>query len=168
MARKVFKVALFTIAFGCTLFLIYGIVEKAAAKKQIQSKVRMLPETKFFAMDSSIYSFPSSALAIVFFNSGCEHCRYELEQISKKLQLFSNKELILLSSENIATIKKTSEGLGLSNLPNIHFTKINPTDVFDTFGSLSVPHVFIYGNDQKLIKEFKGETKIEAIAEYLP
>lgn len=72
-----------------------------------------------------------------------------------------------MSSENISIIKKTSEDFGLAGLTNIHFTKINARDVFDTFGSVSVPHVFIYGKDSKLIKEFKGETKVEAILKYI-
>jgi hypothetical protein len=40
--------------------------------------------------------------------------------------------------------------------------------VFENYGSLSVPHLFLYGADRKLIKEFKGETKIEAILQYVP
>ncbi|MFM7853102.1 MAG: hypothetical protein ACKO96_14580 [Flammeovirgaceae bacterium] len=48
------------------------------------------------------------------------------------------------------------------------FAKINTEVVFDTFGSVSIPHIFIYDNEHKLIKEFKGETKMEAILQYLP
>jgi hypothetical protein len=73
-----------------------------------------------------------------------------------------------MSSESIKVIKRTSVDFGLEGIPNIHFVKINPEHVFETFGSLSLPHIFIYGNDRKLIKEFKGETKMDAILKYLP
>ncbi len=39
--------------------------------------------------------------------------------------------------------------------------------LFFTLIILSIPHIFIYGSDKKLRKEFKGETKAEAILKYL-
>ena len=53
------------------------------------------------------------------------------------------------------------------DLANIHFAKINQADAYNTFGSLAVPQIFIYGADGVLIKEFKGETKMEAVLQYL-
>jgi hypothetical protein len=54
------------------------------------------------------------------------------------------------------------------NTQNIKFLKINRDNVFENFGPLSTPHILIYNEDSKLVKEFKGETKIEAILQYLP
>jgi hypothetical protein len=168
MLKKSLLLAAFIVLFASALFLIYGIVEKVAAKKLVQFKTQTLPQARLFALDSSRFSFPPSALAIIFFNSGCEHCQYEMKEINKKQSLFLNDELVLLSSENISAIKKASEDFGFANMPNIHFAKINDEDVFSAFGSVSVPHIFIYDKDHRLIKEFKGETKVEAIAKYLP
>ncbi len=55
----------------------------------------------------------------------------------------------------------------LSDLGNIRFTKINQDEAYETFGSLAVPQIFIYGADGILIKEFKGETKIDVVLQYL-
>lgn len=145
-------------------------VRKIKAKKQATEKVSALHNLPLFTLDSTRYVFQNNAqpLAIIFFNSECEHCQYEMREINQKQSLFLNKKLILLSSENISTIIKASEDFGLAHyLPNIHFAKINDEDVFSTFGSVSVPHIFIYDEDGRLIKEFKGETKVEAIAKYL-
>jgi len=168
MRKKILMLMVFTTLFACALFLIYGIIEKVAAKKLVQFKTQTLPPARLFTLDSSRFSFPPFALAIIFFNSGCEHCQYEMKEISKKQSLFLNDELILLSSESISAIKKASEDFGLAHLSNIYFAKINDEEVFSTFGSVSVPHIFIYDKDHRLIKEFKGETKVEAIAKYLP
>lgn len=155
--------------FALVLFLGYGIVEKLAAKKVAASKIQALPSAKLFALDSTAFQFPpSSTIILIHLNTGCEHCQYELKEIKANLSSFATGQVVLMSSENIHEIRKESEEFELTELPNIHFTKINPGDVFDTFGSLSVPHIFIYGKDKKLIKEFKGETKIEAILKYIP
>jgi hypothetical protein len=74
----------------------------------------------------------------------------------------------MVSSEFIKEIKSFSIKYRLNDEPNVTFTKINPEDVYNTFGSVFIPHIFIYGKDRKLIKEFKGETKVEAILQYLP
>lgn len=120
-------------------------------------------------MDSSTFIFPSSSVNIlVYFNSECEHCQYELSEIRKNINLFEDNSIVLLSSENIASIKKTSFDFELANVPNVYFVKINPGDVYKTMGTVSFPHIFIYGKDHKLIKEFKGKAKIEAILKYIP
>ncbi len=168
MAKKLLLTAGVSVALMVVLFLVYSITEKVAAKKIIHSKIQTLPRAKVYDLDSSSLSLPPSALAIIFFNPSCEHCQYELKDLKKDELLFSKKEIILLSSETISTIKKTAEEYGLASLPNFQFAKINAADVFDTFGPVTVPHIFIYGADHKLIKEFKGETKIELIAKYLP
>ncbi|WP_460908117.1 hypothetical protein [Spirosoma areae] len=38
---------------------------------------------------------------------------------------------------------------------------------YRAFGPTSVPHIFIYGPDRQLRKEYKGETKIDALLQYL-
>jgi len=150
------------------IFLGYSIVENVAAKKEVVIKIQNLPAAHLFTLDSVAFQFPvSSSIILIHFNTSCEHCQYELTEIRKNVSSFSAGHVVLMSSGNIADIRRASKEHGLAGLPNIHFTKINQDDVFDTFGSLSVPHIFIYGKDRKLIKEFKGETKVEALLQHL-
>jgi thiol-disulfide isomerase/thioredoxin len=168
MSKKVLKIAALAIALACVLFLGIGIIKKSDAKKTIRSKIQTISKVKLLTLDSSVYSFPEGTVVIIFFNSGCEHCQYELREIKTKYELFSNVELVLLSSEDISVIKKASEDFGLTQLPKVHFAKINHADVFDNFGAFSFPYVLVYDSNHKLVKEFKGETKVEAIAKHLP
>jgi thioredoxin-related protein len=150
------------------LFLSYGIVEKLAVKKMVVAKIQTLPAARLFTLDSVVFQFSlHSSIVLIHFNTSCEHCQYELREIKKNISSFPKGQVVLMSSENISDIRMASEKHGLAGLPNIHFTKINADDVFDAFGSVSVPHIFIYGKDHKLIKEFTGETKVKAILQYL-
>lgn len=72
----------------------------------------------------------------------------------------------MVSFNTIADIKKFALQYGL-NYPNITFLQ-DPKLQFSTwFGKTSVPAVYIYNAQHKLVKEYHGETKIEAIIKYL-
>jgi thioredoxin-related protein len=158
-----------TLLIAAVLFMVYGIAEKVIAMKAIQEKKLNLTALPFFNTDSINYRVDSTnPVLLVHFNSECEHCQYELDELSKNLNALQHATILLMSSENIAVIKETAQDLGLADTPNVSFLKINRDNVFENFGSLSTPHIFIYDNEHKLIKEFKGETKMEAILQYLP
>jgi thioredoxin-related protein len=169
MLKKSLVTAGFTTLFALVLFMVYSIVEKVYAKKSVQNKIQNLSVAQLFKMDSTQFQMTSGRpILLFFFNSQCEHCQYELTELKKNLSSFEAVSVLLMSSENIATIKEAAQKFELAASPNAEFVKINRDDVFDNYGSLSVPHLFLYGADRKLIKEFKGETKIEAILQYLP
>jgi len=137
-------------------------------KQEIKNERLPLKFSRFVDVDSSALLFPKNHfIVLVFFNSECILCQNEALEISRNLPLLSNTTILLISSEPIDTIKAFAELYGLRNQPSVTFAKINSKDVFGTFGSVSIPHIFIYGKDRKLIKEFKGETKVEAILQYL-
>jgi thioredoxin-related protein len=137
-------------------------------KERIKNELLALKVSRFVDVDSTALLLPeSNFVMLIYFDSECVHCRNETLEVSKNLPLFSNTKILLISSEPIKTIKAFAQRYGLRNEPSVTFAKINSDDVFDTFGSISLPHIFIYGKDRKLIKEFRGETKIEAILKYL-
>jgi thioredoxin-related protein len=169
MLKKSLVTAGFTTLFALVLFMVYSIVEKVYAKKSVQNKIQNLSVAQLFKMDSTQFQMTSGRpILLVFFNSQCEHCQYELTELKKNLSSFEAVSVLLMSSENIATIKEAAQKFELAASPNAEFVKINRDDVFENYGSLSVPHLFLYGADRKLIKEFKGATKIEAILQYVP
>jgi thioredoxin-related protein len=155
--------------FAVVLMMVYFIVERVALKKNISEKIQTFSVDRLYAMDSVEYQLQEpKPILLVFFNSECDHCQYELAEIKKHSNAFENTSVLLMSSENISTIQQAAKSFALNDLGNIEFLKINREDVFEKFGSLSVPHIFIYGADRRLIKEFNGETKIEAILQHLP
>lgn len=169
MLKKSLVTAGLTTLFALVLFMVYTIVEKVHAKKVVHNKIQTLSVGQLFRMDSTQFQMTSPRpILLVYFNSECEHCQYELTELKKNLPAFNAVSILLMSSENIATIKEAAQKFELAASPNAEFVKINRDDVFENFGSLSVPHLFLYGADRKLIKEFKGETKIEAILQHLP
>ena len=79
---------------------------------------------------------------------------------------FKDADIILISSEQIRSIKLYAQQICPSKT-DIRFAKINPDEAYKVFESLVVPQIFIYGADGRLIRIFKGETKIDTILQYL-
>jgi thioredoxin-related protein len=144
-------------------------VEKLRTVDKAKEKIASLKSLPIVVMDSSRYELPTTvSTVVILFNTTCEHCQYEATEIKKSISFFSKTSILMISSEPIKKIKTFSEEYALNNESSVTFAKISRDDVFETFGSVSIPHIFIYSKDRKLIKEFKGETKIEAILKYLP
>lgn len=144
--------------------------EKIQKQKEREEKSSTLPDLKLFTLDSLAFdAFPKAHkfVVLIHFNTTCEHCHYEILALKDAVDEFNDAEVIFFSTETLSVIRPFASASGLGEHSNIHFTKISLTDVTNTIGALSIPHIFIYGPDKKLRKEFKGETRPEAILKYL-
>lgn len=168
MSRKIVLATLILGLVALAFFLGYSTINRINAKSMAAEKLQTAPVGNFYSMDSILVKIPNKNFALIYFDSGCEHCQNELKEVSSNRQLFVDKQLVFVSSENISSIKKVALEYRLNTEPTFYFYKIEQDDVFDTFGSTSLPHIFIYGLDGRLVKEFKGETNVATIAHYLP
>lgn len=144
--------------------------KKVQVAKSIKEKRKKLPVFSLASLDSlsiESYSFEDTPLVLIYFNSECDHCQYEVRDIKKNIADFSKATVVFMSSEPLTKINAFADSSGLKDFPNVFFTKISSNDAFTAFGSLGIPHVFIYGSDKVLRKEFKGETSAEVILKYL-
>jgi thiol-disulfide isomerase/thioredoxin len=139
--------------------------------KARDAKLNTLPNLKLFTLDSVLFDVTSTTkpIVLIHFNSDCEHCQYEVSSIQGLARRFEDVELIFFSTETITAIRQFALTFELIKYSNIHFTKVDVKNIIEAIGSnsLSAPHIFIYGPDKKLRKEFRGETKPEAILKYI-
>ena len=149
--------------------MVYLIIERVNHKRLTRQGIQNLDNFPLFDFDSARLHLSSNRKTmVVYFDSECDHCQHELNQIFVNKNSFKDSDIILMSSELISTIKRYAERSYPADLGgNIRFTKINPDQAYETFGTLAVPQIFIYGTDGMLIKNFKGETKIDVVLQYL-
>ena len=149
-------------------FMVYLLIERINHKRLARQNVASISDFPLLDFDSIRFDIGSDRKTIlVYFDSECSHCQQEFHQIITNKNSFKDSDIIIASSELISTIRGYAEKNCPPDLANIRFAKINTAQAYDTFGSLAVPQIFIYGPDGKLIKEFKGETPIKAILYYL-
>lgn len=99
---------------------------------------------------------PSSSV-LIFFNSECEHCQWEMEQVSKNLDKLKEHQLILSSFEPENEAISFLQNYGLEDF----YLKSPPEKVMSAYSG-GVPQTFIY-KEGKLKRHFKGEVQIEVI-----
>lgn len=152
-------------------FLLYKTINKIEAKKETNEKLQILPKLTLLTIDST--DFDNSKIrsnkpsVLIYFNSECQFCQQGAKEIKKNITNFKDANLLMISTEPLSKISAFAKDYNLTNDSQVQFLHINEEDIFDTFGAVSVPSIFIYGTDQKLIKHYKGETKIEAILQYI-
>lgn len=169
MNRKILFIIAGTLIFSISLFLGYLVIDKLLYKKQILNKIQSLPEVPLYDLDSTAFQLSSiHPTVLIYFNTECEHCQYEAVEIKKSIEYFKKESILLISSEGIKKITEFSRKHGLNIYSFVNFAKIKPEDVYETFGSIHAPHVFIYSREGTLVKDFNGEVKVESILKFLP
>lgn len=145
--------------------------KKLDEKEEIITRIKRLPTVELVDLDSLPFDYTQieddQSILIMLFNSECSHCQYQAEEIQANINIFKSSNIIMISSESIFKIKEFANKYRLIAIPNIHLTKIREENIYPAFGNITFPHIFIYNDKGELIKEYKGETKIEALAKYL-
>lgn len=100
---------------------------------------------------------------VIYFSPTCEHCQYEAQEIRKHIETFGDTQILMISSDDSLSIKKFAADYQLDSLSNVQFLHLPNEQIFETFGSASVPRILIYNQKGNLVKDFKGEVKIAII-----
>lgn len=164
--KKQLLIILILIILAVVSYFGFQSYQKIKAKKVSNEQISQLPKTTSFQWIGKSAVSNDKASVILFFSPDCEHCQYEARAIVAKKNEFTNINLWWVSVADSTAIMKFSKTYGLNHLSNNYLAHLSAEKVYQTFGSVSVPHIFIYNNHKVLQKEFKGETKIDAILKY--
>ena len=148
-----------------------SIIKRIIQKKRIENKIQTIPEFVFYDLlgeeFNSSYINDNNSCLIIYSHPECEYCHYEAEQIGLNIDLFYNFQIIMISTDSRESVKNFANKYHLLEFDNISIL-IDTLDVFhNAFGPNPFPTSFIYNKERKLVKQFKGEVKIEALLKYL-
>ena len=103
---------------------------------------------------------------IILFFPDCDHCKREATEIAERIKSFDGYTLYFLSINPFEEILKFAQDHKLNNLQNVKFVQTTGDAIYNNFGAVPTPSMYIYDNG-KLVKKFNGETKLEEIVRYL-
>ncbi len=109
----------------------------------------------------------NQTVVVVFFDPDCEHCQYEAGQFSKRAAEFGSAQVFWLTTATLVRARLFARQFGLDTLNRFHVGAVSRDEAYRAFGPTSNPHLFIYGPDGSLRKEYRGEVKLEAVLNYL-
>ena len=101
----------------------YTSIEKLVKRQTTSEMQGNLTEMLNQLGQADLHIEPSTIL--IFFNSECEHCQWEIEEISKKIIEFNQHQLLLTSFEPEQEAIAFLNQHGLSN----HYIKSTPSKV---------------------------------------
>lgn len=168
------KKKIFGLVIGLSTILIFGLTylisEKYKLRQIKRENEKVISKIILEQIDGSkndLQSIATKPTIIFFFNTTCEHCQNEAKDIIKYSNKFTNTNVLWLSIEPIGELLKFEEKYKIQeSISSLTIAKVAIKDVANHFNVVTNPTILIY-KEQKLIKKFEGETKIEAILKYL-
>jgi peroxiredoxin len=165
--KRPFFLALLGAILLAIAFLGYKIIRGNAEKERIASQIKTLPELPFFTLDGKPFSRqrvpPSTPVVIVHFLPDCHFCQGEAKELAANAALFSKARIFMVSAANSQAIQQFGKLYGLDAMPSITLLSDSLKMFGQTFGTVNVPVTFVYTEEQRLAKQFMGETSAQGI-----
>lgn len=166
MKRRVYK--LFVVGAGLLAVAGWMAVQTASrlkTKQQTTERRQRLAVIPVHCETGWIKLNPSSPTptVVMYFHPECDHCQYEAAQLGNYPELLGRARIWLVSTEPDSALRAFARRYRLNGLPGVAVGRIEPRFAFDSLGFRAVPHLLVYGPDGRLKKEFRGETRWEAI-----
>jgi len=148
-------------------YLGYNISAKINHKKEVAKRIQVIPEFSFKTLRGEKFSQKdlNSTLPklFIYFNSECEYCQGEAQQIHRNLEKLKNIQVVFISFESAKEIETFAEKYNLINIENIIFLEDGKLEFYEIFDANTIPFMLLYSKDNQLIQKFKGAIKIEKI-----
>lgn len=104
---------------------------------------------------------------LILFQTDCDHCQREATAIHENISGFKAYSLYFITTVSLKEIETFANEYRLADNPIVHFCQTTNQSILDNFGPIDAPSLYIYSQDQKLVKAFNGETQISEILKYL-
>ena len=166
MKHKTKLIGFLLILIGILSYLGMAIAAKLEHKEEVNNNINTLQDFNYTNLDGTRKSLNNedTPTVIFFFNPECEHCQAEAKLVSEHAADFEKAKVYFLSTEDLESIKNFAHDF---NLEAYEVGQVDYMEVAYPMGVNTFPMCFIYSAEGKLLKQFKGEVKIEAITNYL-
>jgi thiol-disulfide isomerase/thioredoxin len=123
--------------------------------------IRKLPDSSSFTNNMLQKDKP---VIVVFFDPDCDHCQHATKNFTAKMDRFKDVQILMVTIYEFSRIKKFSNDYKLSKFPNIILTRDVGFDLPRFYNVSSLPDVYVYDKDGKLIKHYKQDIPVDEIA----
>ena len=145
----------------------YKVISKINYKKEVAEHIKTIPVFSYNTISGKEFSNTDLKDEIptvfLYFNSECEHCQNEAEQIRDNVDKLENVQLVFVSFEEPKKITAFAKKYKLVGYDKIIFLCDSKVSFATTFDVNSLPAVVIYDKNKELVEKIKGEVKIEKI-----
>jgi len=169
MKRKIAKFLL-VVPIILLVLLVAAILARKARSEDGAERIRMLPDLVLTDINGEAFNtarLTSGPLLITFFHPECEHCRYEITSLISNDSLNCSASIILVSYAGKTEIRSFLQEFKISDTSRMHIIYDPDLKMNELFGANIIPANFIYNDNLRLVKIFKGPVRPETIMKYL-
>lgn len=148
-----------------------GKVKKIVTSNKPNPNAEKVPDFKFTTLDDKPFGrkdLKKKTTLFFLFNSLCRHCKDNAKNLVKHAKKLKDKQVILFSSEPIKALRNFNETHKINKYDNYQVMQIKDKDIFEHFGNVMVPSVFIYNRHLELVQKINGNTFFEFILNNIP
>lgn len=148
--------------------LVHKIIDGINDKEVISDKISSLPHFIFNTLNGESFNSDeilTGPLLLIRFHPECDHCKYEIEEITRLPG--SDLKVLLISDANTENVINFMKQFDIRNKSNIIPLIDSENKLNEIFGMGIIPSNFIYNSNLKLVKVLSGEHKTETLLKYL-
>lgn len=142
---------------------------KLAQRRERAQSLSVLPPLPARRLDGSAFlplKEATGPLVLIYFESDCDHCQRQANEMSRHAAEFGAARLLWLSKDSLPALRQFAQRYGLMRQPTMQVAQIR-SEVAQKLELFSVPDIRIYGPDRKLLRRYQGETSAAAISRAL-
>jgi len=163
--KKFIKLFLPIIILISVSYLGYRMVQISQNKKMHEERIIHIPVFELKTMKEK--SFTNSDLkqdvptVFLYFNSDCEFCQAEAEEIESNIKKFEGVQIIFVSNEPISQIKSFQQKYKLDGYDNVLFLCDYDYKLIELLSLKTIPSSFIYSKEGVLLSKNNGAIKVD-------
>lgn len=169
--RTIYLINLIMVILITCGYMLYRIIEKHKDYDALVESKHNLPKFYLYDLNGNLtnndFLNKKTPVCIFYFNTSCEFCQVEAKNIKLNINQFKQAQIVMVSLNSLKEIDEFAVLYGLKKVQGVTFLQDKNFEFHKWFGKSSVPAVFIYNSEHKLIKEYHGEVKIESITKHL-
>lgn len=151
------------------ILLLLSIVVFWSCSKKNQETQNDLPKMQINLINGPVVQAKEidEKTIIVLFQPDCSHCHKEAKQIAENLESFKAYKLYFVSSAALSDIERFGNDFELTGKENVRFGSALSESIYNNYGPIEAPSIYIYSEEGKLIKQFNGEVEISELLKYI-
>lgn len=130
-----------------------------------------MPEFELFQLNGNLFTRDSldgtCYTVFIYYHTDCDFCQYEIESILENAIYFKQIQLVLISPEEISSIRTFAEERELINVLHIRLLQDDKMNFAAQFDIDTSPSTLIYDKKKRCIKRIKGQILYKTIIKEL-
>lgn len=169
MSKRFILVILFVAVLLVGALQLFLWLNRATSADELRLRAAQWPDLALTDLHGNRVSLETGMpLVLIYFNSECDHCQRQVEALKKNIHLFKRCNLVLMSSQPMAEIISFVGASGFNPVDSVAVVHVSYESIATTFGQLTLPQIFVYSGEGKLLGLFSGETTPAQIAAVIP